>query len=90
MRFRLISNHACYIEQSLRIVYLSSCRLCKLPVISTCVHLFVEDDHAVQLAMAQGAAALKARVQGSNPGGVGWIAVLGKLLTDHASATSAV
>ena len=25
------------------------------------------------------AAALKARVQGSNPGGVGWIAVLGKL-----------
>ena len=35
-------------------------------------------------------AALKARVQGSNPGGVGWIAVLGKLLTDHASVASAV
>ena len=36
------------------------------------------------------AAALKARVQGSNPGGVCWIAVLGKLLTDHASVASAV
>ena len=37
----------------------------------------------------QRAAALKARVQGSNPGDVGWITVLGKLLTDHASVTSA-
>ena len=36
------------------------------------------------------AAALKARVLGSNPGGVGGIAVLGKLLTDHASVASAV
>ena len=36
------------------------------------------------------APALKARVLGSNPGGVGGIAVLGKLLTDHASVASAV